>query len=120
METTFEPAPTATAPVRNASRIVFPWWAGIIALAGVFTAMASWSWRKWPDVFVDFGSQLYFPWQINSGRDLYRDLEYVGGGPLSQYYHGLLFKWFDVSMTTLLSNRITGRASPCGFHPSFR
>ena len=77
-------------------------WLGLIILGGVFAGMGFWSWRKWPDVFIDFGSQLYYPWQIATGRDLYGDLAYVGGGPLSQYYHAWLFQSFGTSMTTLV------------------
>lgn len=78
-----------------------PSWLGLIPVAIAFIAMAAWSWRKWGDVLVDFGFQLYMPWQICEGKVLYRD----GGwpfGPLSQYYDALLFKIFGVSITTLI------------------
>jgi 4-amino-4-deoxy-L-arabinose transferase-like glycosyltransferase len=60
-----------------------------------------WSWRKWPDVHVDFGNQLYLPWQITEGRHLYRDIDYKEG-PLSIYLNALLFLLFGVSLTTLV------------------
>jgi hypothetical protein len=77
-------------------------WIGLVILGGVFAGLAFWSWRKWPDIFIDFGSQLYYPWQIANGRDLYDGYAYVGGGPLSQYFHALLFKCFGASLTALV------------------
>jgi len=63
--------------------------------------MAAVSWRKWPDVLIDFGLQLYLPWRISQGAVLYRDLHYLAGGPLSQYFNALLFKILGVSFRTL-------------------
>ncbi len=63
----------------------------------------SWlSWRKWPDLIVDFGMEVYLPWKISTGSVLYRDVMYLAGGPVSQYYHALLFKLFGASLNTLL------------------
>ncbi|MGH7994421.1 MAG: glycosyltransferase family 39 protein, partial [Limisphaerales bacterium] len=77
-------------------------WAGLVVVAIAFLAMAAVSWRKWPDVLVDFGLQLYLPWRISQGAVLYRDLHYLAGGPLSQYFNALLFKIFGVSFRTLI------------------
>lgn len=78
-----------------------PPWLGLIPVAIAFVAMTAWSWRKWGEVLVDFGFQLYMPWQICAGKVLYRDAGWAFG-PLSQYYHALLFKLFGVSLTTLI------------------
>src|SRR5258708_5734639 len=102
VETISPPEPDVSPPVERASRPVVSAWVGLVVPGLIFVLMWIWSWRKWPDIFVDFGCQLYFPWQIGAGRDLYHDLEYIGGGPLSQYYHALLFKCFNVSLTTLV------------------
>ena len=73
------------------------------ALVGVlFILFAALTWRKWPDFLIDFGVQLYVPWRINEGQVLYRDLFYMSGGPLSQYFNALLFKIFGVSFSTLI------------------
>ncbi len=77
------------------------WLPGLLGVAGVFILMARWSWRKWADVLVDFGEQLYAPWQIGQGKVLYRDIGYAIG-PLSQYGNALLFKIFGVSLSTLI------------------
>lgn len=57
----------------------------------VTVLLSLWSWRKWPDLIIDFGRELYFPWQIASGKVLYRDIAHVFG-PLSQHFNAMLFK----------------------------
>ena len=80
----------------------------ILVLAGYALALAL-SWRKWPDLLVDFGTQLYLPWQLASGSVLYRDVMYLTGGPLSQHYHALLFALFGPSLLTIvISNLLLG------------
>ncbi|HTV62812.1 MAG TPA: hypothetical protein VMH30_09615 [Verrucomicrobiae bacterium] len=69
----------------------------------VFALAAALTWRKWPDLIVDFGAQLYMPWRISAGAVLYRDLFYIGGGPFSQYFNALLFKIFGPSFLTLVT-----------------
>ena len=73
---------------------------GVVAVA--FVLAAALTWRKWPDVLIDFGTQLYIPWRILSGAVLYRDLFYIAGGPFSQYFNALLFQIFGVSFSTLI------------------
>ena len=77
-------------------------WAGLAVVAMAFVVAAAVSWRKWPDVIIDFGLQLYLPWRIGQGAVLYRDLHYLAGGPFSQYFNALLFKIFGVSFRTLI------------------
>ncbi len=80
------------------------WRAEGLSLAGlavVFAVMAVRGWRRWPDVLVDFGAQLYTPWQLAQGRHLYADIAWKFG-PLSQYWNALLFHCFGVSYTTLM------------------
>jgi hypothetical protein len=56
---------------------------GLVLLA-VGAALLAWTWRKWPDILVDFGRELYIPWQLVSGKVLYVDIAYFNG-PLSPY-----------------------------------
>ncbi len=72
-------------------------------MAIVFVLAAALTWRKWPDLIVDFGTQLYIPWRISTGAVLYRDLFYIGGGPFSEYFNALLFKIFGASLLTLVA-----------------
>jgi len=72
------------------------------ALLGVsFLALTAWSWRRWPDLLVDFGQQLYIPWRLASGDRLYTDIAFLHG-PLSQHVNALAFRLFGASLTTLM------------------
>jgi hypothetical protein len=72
----------------------------VVLHAFVFAALAYWSWRKWPDPLIDFGRELYVPWQITRGRVLYQDLASLFG-PLSPYVNALWFSLFGPSLMTL-------------------
>lgn len=74
----------------------------LLSLGVALALLATWSWRKWPDLLVDAGRQLYVPWRLSEGEALYRDLAYVMG-PASQYLNALLFEIFGVSLTTLIA-----------------
>ncbi|MDH5763162.1 MAG: glycosyltransferase family 39 protein [Nitrospinota bacterium] len=86
------------------------WGLPAILILGLF--MAAVSWQKWADLIVDYGQQLYLPWQISEGKVLYRDLDYLFG-PFSAYLHALLFKifgpgimvlaWFNLGLVAILS-----------------
>ncbi len=73
----------------------------ISILVSVASALTAWSWRKWPDILVDFGHELYIPWQITLGKVLYKDMMF-SMGPVSQYFNALLFSIFGVSLDTLI------------------
>ncbi len=75
---------------------------GLALVAAAFVFAAAISWRRWPDLLVDFGGQLYIPWRLANGAVLYRDVFYFAGGPFSQYFNALLFKIFGVSFLTLI------------------
>jgi 4-amino-4-deoxy-L-arabinose transferase-like glycosyltransferase len=79
----------------------FEKWAGPGLIVIVFCVLAFWSWRKWPDLLVDFGQQLYIPWQLASGKLLYKDIVILHG-PLSQYFNAFWFKVFGPSLTVLI------------------
>ncbi|MEW6267761.1 MAG: glycosyltransferase family 39 protein [Thermodesulfobacteriota bacterium] len=74
--------------------------AAIALLGGAFVALLTWSWGRWPDVLVDFGRELYVPWQLASGRVLYRDVAYFNG-PLSPYFNALWFALLGPSLRVL-------------------
>lgn len=82
-------------------------WSGLLIVAVLFIFMAALSWRKWADIVVDFGMQLYVPWRLSAGDVLYRDVMYLPGGPFSQYFNALLFKIFGVSFRTLIFANLT-------------
>src|SRR3954453_24049279 len=66
-----------------------------------FAIMIAWTWQRWPDPLVDFGRELYVPWQISQGKVLYRDLAYFNG-PLSPYFNSIVFRLLGVSLRTLV------------------
>ena len=77
--------------------------AGIITFslhAVCFIGLAVLSWRKWPDPLVDFGRELYVPWQITQGKVLHQDINSLFG-PLSPYLNALWMRAFGVSLMTL-------------------
>lgn len=82
------------------------------ALALLFVALAAWSWRKWTDVQIDFGNELYVAWRLSEGDVLYRDLA-QRNGPLSPYWNALLFRLFGVSLRTLALANLAILAALC-------
>lgn len=78
----------------------------MIVVALAFAAGAALTWRRWPDLIIDFGPQLYMPLRIAEGAVLYRDLFYFSGGPLSQYYHAALFQQFGASYFTIIVSNL--------------
>lgn len=88
------------------SRRISSEWVGFLIVIVTYGLGAWLTWRKWPDLLVDFGEQLYLPWRISAGNVLYRDVMYLTGGPLSQYYHAALFKVFGVSFLTLIISNL--------------
>lgn len=76
-------------------------WAGPALIAATAAVMTWWTWGKWVDPIVDFGRELYFPWQIINGKVLYRDMASLFG-PLSPYFNAAMFRLFGVSLLTLV------------------
>jgi 4-amino-4-deoxy-L-arabinose transferase-like glycosyltransferase len=72
-----------------------------LILSIVFLLLTVWSWRKWPDILIDFGRELYVPWELLNGKILYKDIAYLNG-PLSPYINALWFKVFGVSLNALV------------------
>ena len=94
------PAAKRTDAVSDGIRPSVERWAGPLALAATGMVMLWWSWRKWPDILVDFGRELYVAWQLASGKRLYVDIAYFNG-PLSPYINALWFRVFGTSFLTL-------------------
>lgn len=70
-------------------------------LALVFAALLAWTWGRWPDVLVDFGRELYVPWQIVEGKQLYTEIAWFNG-PLSPYWNAAMFRVFGIGLSTLV------------------
>ena len=76
-------------------------WLGPIVIIAVGVANAWWSWRKSPDILVDFGQAPYIAWQLATGKTLYTDIAYFQG-PFSPYLNAVWFRLFGVGLTTLI------------------
>ncbi len=72
----------------------------LLILSALFIALAYWSWGRWADLLVDFGHELYIPWQLAEGKVLQRDVATIYG-PLSQYFNALIFLLFGPSLRLL-------------------
>lgn len=77
-------------------------WMGPILVALAGGVWLCWSWGTWADPVVDFGREVYVPWQLSEGKVLYRDIVSYFNGPLTPYFHALLFKLFGVSLRVLV------------------
>src|SRR5262245_25450049 len=62
--------------------------AGPAAIVLVSAAALAWTWRKWPDVIVDYGREIYLAWRLSRGGVLYVDAAHFSG-PLSPYLNAL-------------------------------
>ena len=92
-------------PAAPGVRAGLPAWAellGIVALALLAAYFLATSWRRWPDPLIDFGRELYLPWQLSQGAVLYRDAEDFYG-PLSQYFNAGLFRMFGPGLMVLVA-----------------
>lgn len=87
-------------------------WAPAIVLAAIGVALARWTWGKWLDPVIDFGRELYVPWQLSEGKVLFRDIAWFNG-PLSQYLNAALFSLFGVSLRTLVLFNLLLTAGVC-------
>jgi hypothetical protein len=74
--------------------------AGPVLIVLAYLFMLRWTWLRWPDVLVDFGRELYVPWQLAQGKVLFRDLAWFNG-PFSPYLNSLWFRIFGPSVRTL-------------------
>ncbi len=74
-------------------------------LLGLIVLLLALTWGRWPDILRDFGRELYIPWQLTAGKVLYCDLAYLNG-PLSPYYHALLFSLFGVNSLVLIASNV--------------
>ncbi len=80
---------------------LFKTFIGPFILLVIGVVMAALSWLKWPDILIDFGRELYVPWQLEKGCVLYKDIAIHFYGPFSPYLNSLLFKAFGARLMTL-------------------
>jgi 4-amino-4-deoxy-L-arabinose transferase-like glycosyltransferase len=90
--------------MKQAGKYASPFYGMALGLILIFLLCAKW--HKGPDPVVDFGRELYIPWQLSQGKILYRDIAHFNG-PFSQYFNSWLFRLFGVAIQTLvISNAV--------------
>ena len=78
-------------------------WAAVApvgAAAALFVALWAVTFRRWTDVVVDFGRELYVAWRISAGEVLGRDIEWFSGA-LSAHVNALVFRSAGASLLAL-------------------
>ena len=91
-----------TAPMeREAGSSLLQRLAGPAVTVAAAAVLLGFTWGAWPDVIVDFGRELYVPWQLGQGKVLYRDIAYFNG-PLSPSLNALWFALFGTGLRTLV------------------
>ena len=71
-----------------------------ILLALNLFAMLALSWRKWADIWIDYGREAYSAWLLSMGKPLYTSVDCLYG-PLANYTHALVFKIFGPGLLYL-------------------
>ncbi len=88
--------------LRDSDLIGWPALIGSVFLLSAAIFFLVLSWGKWPDILVDFGRELYIPWQLSEGKVLYRDI-YFYYGPFSKYLYAFFFRLFSPSLALVVT-----------------
>ncbi|HPQ39866.1 MAG TPA: hypothetical protein PLV45_05785 [bacterium] len=88
-------------PIRKDSRSLF-WteYLYLLVVLAVWGGVCTVTWNAWVEPFVDFGRELYVPWQLAEGKVLYRDIAYFNG-PVSPWWNAAWFRGFGASIRVL-------------------
>jgi hypothetical protein len=81
-------------------------WLQRAVLLGVFALLTTLTWRKWPDLIVDSGRELYVPWRLSEGDVLYRDIAHYYG-PLGVTVNSWLFRCFGAGFDRIFLFNLT-------------
>jgi len=73
---------------------------GIIAIFILVCLFLKLSWRKWCDPQIDYGRELYIPWQMSMGARWLKDVDDLYG-PLSRFIDAGLFRFFGLGVMVL-------------------
>lgn len=76
-----------------------------LSIVFVIFVLFFWTWGKWIEPLIDFGRELYIPWQISEGKHLYRDLASFNG-PISPYFNAFLFKVFGPGLNIIIFSNL--------------
>jgi len=73
---------------------------GIISIFMLVCIFLKLSWRKWCDPQIDYGRELYIPWQMSLGARWLKDVDDLYG-PLSRFIDAGLFRFFGLGLMVL-------------------
>ncbi len=76
-------------------------WLGPVLLLFAFSGLLYWTWRQWLDPVIDFGRELYVPWQLSEGKVLGVDIMSFYG-PFSPAFNAFCFRIFGANLLTLI------------------
>ncbi|HKP11197.1 MAG TPA: hypothetical protein VJZ91_03775, partial [Blastocatellia bacterium] len=82
-------------------------WIALITISYAFGLAASW--QRWGNPLVDCGREMNQPLRLAAGEMLYSDVRHIYG-PLSPYFHALLFRIFGASLNVLYADGIVTAA----------
>lgn len=69
---------------------------------GIFClSLFLWSWDCWVSPIIDYGREVYVPWQLELGHRLYSDIAYFNG-PLSPTFDALVFLVFGTGLNSIV------------------
>jgi hypothetical protein len=98
-------ASISTTPTGAAAGVMRHAW--LIASIVPFALLAMWTWKSCPDPVVDFGREVYVPWRLAQGEQLYRDIAHFNG-PFSQYFNSVAMRVGGASLMTIkVANLLT-------------
>ncbi|NLO92234.1 MAG: glycosyltransferase family 39 protein [Elusimicrobia bacterium] len=69
-------------------------------MAANLIVMLAISWRKWADIWIDYGRELYTAWRLADGEPLYHSVDSMFG-PLPSYLNAAVFKIFGPGVIQL-------------------
>jgi len=78
----------------------------ILNTIGLLLTILTWfilcwiTWDSWIEPFVDFGREVYVPWMLSSGQNIYTDITYFNG-PVSPWWNAAWFSIFGASLRTI-------------------
>jgi hypothetical protein len=72
-----------------------------MGLAAIGGGLCFWLWGRTGEILIDFGNELYIPWQLSTGQVLYRDVQCVYG-PLSVNFNAFMMRLLGPGLPTIL------------------
>jgi len=72
----------------------------LFALVLLWATQVATTWASWGNLTVDCGREMYVPWALAQGKQLYRDVWFLNG-PVAPYFNSYLFRLFGFHLNVL-------------------